>query len=84
MLRADGIDNLLVAGRCGSMTHVAQAAARVSGGCFVMGEAAGTLAALALGEHGRLRAVPAAAVQARLAKAGVFLARQGEAIPDGV
>jgi glycine/D-amino acid oxidase-like deaminating enzyme len=84
MLRASRIDNLLVAGRCGSMTHVAQAAARVSGGCFVMGEAAGTLAAVALGQQGRVRAVPAEAVQARLAKAGVFLARQGEAIPDGV
>jgi len=33
--------NLLVAGRCASMTHEGQSAARVSGGCFVMGEAAG-------------------------------------------
>lgn len=39
-------DNLLVAGRCASMTHEGQSAARVSGACFVMGQAAGTAAAL--------------------------------------
>ena len=37
-------DNLLVAGRCASMTHEGQSAARASGGCFVMGQAAGTAA----------------------------------------
>ena len=41
-------DNLLVAGRCASMTHEGHSAARVSGACFVMGQAAGTAAALAL------------------------------------
>ena len=41
------IQNLLVAGRCASMTHEGQAAARASGGCFVMGQAAGTAAAIA-------------------------------------
>ncbi len=82
MLRARGVDNLLAVGRCGSMTHLAQAAARVSGGCFVMGEAAGALAALAT--DGNVRAVEARVVQARLAKAGVFLATPGEALPAGV
>ncbi len=43
-----GIDNLFVAGRCASMTHGGQSAARVSGPCFVMGQAAGTAAHLAL------------------------------------
>jgi hypothetical protein len=43
-----GIDNLLVAGRCASMTHMGQSAARVSGGCFVMGQAAGTAATLSI------------------------------------
>ena len=42
------VANLLVAGRCASMTHEGQAAARASGGCFVMGQAAGTAAALAM------------------------------------
>ena len=40
-----GPRNLLVAGRCASMTHEGQSAARASGGCFVMGQAAGTAAA---------------------------------------
>jgi hypothetical protein len=40
--------NLLVAGRCASMTHGGQSAARVSGACFAMGQAAGTAAHLAL------------------------------------
>ena len=48
MLVPLGTRNLLVAGRCASMTHEGQSAARVSGGCFVMGEAAGTAAHLSL------------------------------------
>jgi hypothetical protein len=40
--------NLLVAGRCASMTHGGQSAARVSGACFAMGQAAGTAAHLSL------------------------------------
>ena len=44
---AGGVDNLMVAGRCASMTHDGQSAARVTGGCFVMGQAAGTAAVLA-------------------------------------
>ena len=42
------IENLLVAGRCASMTHMGQSAARVSGACFAMGQAAGTAADLAI------------------------------------
>jgi succinate dehydrogenase/fumarate reductase flavoprotein subunit len=45
MLVPQGVANLLVAGRCASMTHEGQSAARASGGCFVMGQAAGTAAA---------------------------------------
>ena len=45
MLVPLNVGNLLVAGRCASMTHEGQSAARVSGGCFVMGQAAGTAAA---------------------------------------
>jgi hypothetical protein len=48
MLVPEGIDNLLMAGRCASMTHEGQSAARVSGACFAMGEAAGLAASLAL------------------------------------
>ena len=45
MLLPTSVDNLLVAGRCASMTHAGQSAARASGACFVMGQAAGTAAA---------------------------------------
>ncbi|MDX3907193.1 MAG: FAD-dependent oxidoreductase [Pigmentiphaga sp.] len=48
MLLPLGVDNLMVAGRCASMTHMGQSAARVTGPCFAMGQAAGTAAALSL------------------------------------
>jgi hypothetical protein len=71
-LDAGGADNLLVAGRCASMTHDGQSAARVSGACFVMGQAAGTLAELA-GPTGALREVTIAALQAALRDDGAWL-----------
>jgi hypothetical protein len=46
MLVPHGAANLLVAGRCAGMEHLGQSAARASGACFVMGQAAGTAAAL--------------------------------------
>lgn len=73
MLLPQGLDNLLVAGRCASMTHMGQSAARVSGACFVMGQAAGTAADLALAGDGTVRAIDVAALQARLARDGAFL-----------
>lgn len=70
---ARGADNLLVAGRCASMTHEAQSAARVSGACFVMGQAAGTAASLSLRRRCSLRALPIELLQARLREQGAFL-----------
>ena len=73
MLLPLGIDNLLVAGRCASMTHEGQSAARVSGGCFVMGEAAGTAAHLAITGGIAPAEVDVAALQRALEDAGAFL-----------
>jgi len=73
MLLPKGVDNLLVAGRCASMTHGGQSAARVSGPCFVMGEAAGTAAALALRSGVRPRDVAVSDLQRELERNGVFL-----------
>ena len=44
-------DNLIVAGRCLSATHEAQASARNSAQCMAMGEAAGVAASLTLSEN---------------------------------
>ena len=68
MLVPQGVANVLVAGRCASMEHLGQSAARASGGCFVMGQAAGTAAALRVA--GRFSV---AALQAALRDAGADL-----------
>jgi len=46
-LVARDVDNLMFAGRCASCTHVAMSSARVMGTAAVMGQAAGTAAAMA-------------------------------------
>ncbi len=46
-LLPQGVDNLLVAGRCLSADHDAHASVRSMGQCMAMGQAAGTAAALA-------------------------------------
>jgi hypothetical protein len=73
MLIPKGIDNLWVAGRCASMTHGGQSAARVSGACFVMGQAAGVAAAQAIRSALKPKDLPAQMVQQRLKSLGVFL-----------
>lgn len=69
------LDNLWVAGRCASMTHEAQSAARVTGACFVMGQAAGTAAGLALERGVTAADVPVGDLQSRLAGEGAWLGR---------
>ncbi len=71
MLVPQRIDNLLVAGRCASMTHEGQSAARASGACFAMGQAAGTAAARYQG--GRFADLDVAALRRVLAGDGADL-----------
>jgi hypothetical protein len=71
----EGLDNVWIAGRCASMSHEAQSAARVTGACFVMGEAAGNAAHLALQAGTTAAAVDVAALQARLEDNGAYLGR---------
>ena len=75
--RGDGrrAANLYVAGRCASMTHGAQSAARVTGPCFVMGEAAGTAASMALSAGVAGDAIEVPELQRRLADQGAYLGR---------
>ena len=73
MLVPLGVDNLLVAGRCASMTHGGQSAARVSGACFVMGQAAGSAAHLALQSGVALPDVDTGELQTHLMQNGAWL-----------
>jgi hypothetical protein len=75
------VDNLFVVGRCASMSHEGQSSARVSGSCFVMGQAAGTAADLALRDRVTPRRVDVAELQRRLTAAGAFLGDASAATP---
>lgn len=67
------VENLLVAGRCASMTHEGQSSARVTGSCFIMGQAAGTAADIALGDSISPRTLEVGKLQARLETDGAWL-----------
>lgn len=81
MLVPQRVGNLLVAGRCASMTQGGQSSGRVTGPCWVMGQAAGTAAHLALDGDGTGSGVDVAALQARLESDGAYL---GTRLPDGI
>jgi hypothetical protein len=83
MLLPEGLDNLLIAGRCASMTHDGQSAARVSGACFAMGEAAGLAAALALSGKTLPRDIAIEKLQHALTREGAFIGRD-QAVPQGL
>jgi FAD dependent oxidoreductase len=75
MILPGKVANLYVIGRCSSMTHDAQSAARVTGPCFAMGEAAGTAAGLALDAGVACAEVDVAALQRALERGGAYLGR---------
>ena len=66
-------DNLLVAGRCLSATHEAQASVRIMPICCCLGEAAGTAAATAFNSGKNAHTVDVKAVQAKLIQNGAVL-----------
>lgn len=72
LIPRDGV-NVLVAGRCFSATHDAQASIRSMAQCMAMGQAAGTVAALAAREAGLVREVAFHAVRARLIGDGALV-----------
>jgi hypothetical protein len=65
--------NTLVAGRCFSATHDAQASIRSMAQCMAMGQAAGTAAAMAVAD-GEVRSVTAPQVQESLRRQGAVVA----------
>jgi len=81
MLVPLGVDNLLVAGRCASMTQRGQSSGRVTGPCFAMGQAAGTAADLALRGDGTGAGVDVPTLQRRLEADGAYL---GARLPEDV
>jgi hypothetical protein len=77
-LLPQGVDNLIVAGRCLSATHFAHGATRNMAPCLVTGQAAGTAAAMAAGRNAPLAGLDTGELQARLAKDGAYLGRAFE------
>ncbi|MFT4507182.1 FAD-dependent oxidoreductase [Caballeronia sp. 15711] len=75
MLLPRTLNNVLVAGRCASMSHEGQSAARVSGACFVMGQAAGTAAALAIDSQCTTHQISIDTLQQKLVEHGAYLGR---------
>lgn len=73
MLVPEKVGNLLVAGRCASMTHEAMASARVMSSCMAMGEAAGRAARIAIAEGVPVADVDVDAVRKELADTGAYL-----------
>jgi hypothetical protein len=69
--------NTLVAGRCFSATHDAQASIRSMAQCMAMGQAAGTTAAAAAARDGQIRNVDSSAVRESLRDAGTVLSLGG-------
>lgn len=74
-----GIDGLLMAGRCISMTHDAAAAVRMMKDMHRIGEAAGVAAALAARDEVGVREIDVAELQRELVKSGILTDEEIEA-----
>jgi len=70
-LLPEGVDGLLVAGRCISGSHEAHASYRVTGNCMALGQAAGLAAAWAAAEGTSPAALPRSKLRCMLADKGV-------------
>ena len=73
MLVPEKVGNLLVAGRCASMTHEAMASARVMSTCMAMGEAAGRAAGIAILDGVPVSEVDVKKLQRELVDTGAYL-----------
>ena len=72
-LTAKNNSNLLVAGRCISSTHEAQASYRIMPTCCTLGQAAGTAAAMAVKNGGSVRGIDVSELRRNLQKDGMFI-----------
>ncbi len=83
-LLPQGVDNLIVAGRCLSATHFAHGATRNMAPCLVTGQAAGTAAAMAAQRNAPLAHLSVGDLQDRLMRDGAYLGRAFERSPATV
>jgi hypothetical protein len=72
-----GIDNLLVAGRCISATHTASGSVRVMATCMAMGQGAGTAAAILAQNGGSSREIDIVRLRENLIAQGQYLLQAG-------
>ena len=72
-LVASGLDNLLMAGRCISVTHEALGSTRVSPVSTALGHAAGVAAAMAAKARGKPAEIPIGDVQTELLRQGALI-----------
>jgi hypothetical protein len=70
------VNNLIVAGRCISCTHIALASVRIMPACMAMGEAAGTAAFLAVKNQTPPKEIDIPLLQKELIKDGAFLGNE--------
>lgn len=66
-------DNLIVAGRCISVTHEAQASCRIMPICFCLGQAAGTAAAIASKNKISVKSIDIKELRQKLIDANAFI-----------
>jgi len=72
-LTAKDTDNLLVAGRCISVTHEAQASIRIMPICACLGQAAGTAAAIASKANQKIKEIDIAELRKALKEANAVV-----------
>lgn len=73
ILTPQGLDNVLVAGRCVSADRFLQGSIRVMPGCYITGQAAGIAAALAASDGDSVHDVEVVELQRRLKNLGAYL-----------
>jgi ribulose 1,5-bisphosphate synthetase/thiazole synthase len=73
ILTPQGLDNVLVAGRCVSADRFLQGSIRVMPGCYITGQAAGIAASLSASSGGSTHDVNVAELQRKLKTLGAYL-----------
>lgn len=73
ILTPEGLENVLVAGRCVSTDRNMQASIRVMPGCYITGQAAGVAAAMVAADGGNAHLLAVRDLQVRLRGLGAYL-----------